>query len=85
MKFQTIPIIRIFDEAKAKEFYLAFLGMKLDWEHRFEPDSPIYMQVSKGNLVFHLSEHSGDCTPGCKIFVNVGDLESLFQEITARP
>jgi hypothetical protein len=66
MKFQAIPIIRIFDEGKAKEFYLGFLGMRLDWEHRIEPDSSIYMQVSRGDPVFHLSEHSGDCTPGSK-------------------
>ncbi len=85
MDFQTIPIIRIFDEAKAKEFYVDFLGMHLDWEHRFEQNFPIYMQVSKGALVFHLSEHSGDCTPGSKVLVNVSDLDSLFQEITSRP
>lgn len=42
MDFQTIPILRIFDEEKAKEFYLDFLEMKLDWEHRFEPKFPIY-------------------------------------------
>ncbi|MBA53924.1 MAG: bleomycin resistance family protein [Pseudomonadales bacterium] len=64
MEFQTIPIIRIFDEERAREFYLGFLGMTVDWEHRFDPEAPIYMQVSKGNMVFHLSEHSGDCTPG---------------------
>ena len=85
MDFQAIPIIRIFDEEKAKEFYLQFLGMNLDWEHRFQQDFPIYIQVSRGNLVFHLSEHSGDCTPGSKVFVNVSDIDSLFQEITSRP
>jgi len=85
MEFQTIPILRIFDEGKAKEFYVDFLGMKLDWEHRFEPNFPIYMQVSKGNLVFHLSEHSGDCTPGSKVFVNVHDLDALSREVTSRP
>lgn len=84
MKFQAIPILRIFDEIKAKEFYLEFLGMTLDWEHRFEKDFPVYMQVSKGSLVFHLSEHSGDCTPGSKVFVNVSDLDSLFNDITSR-
>ncbi len=40
MQFQTIPIIRIFDEAKAREFYLEFLGMSVDWEHRFEEALP---------------------------------------------
>ena len=84
MRFQAIPIIRIFDEAKAKQFYLEFLGMSLDWEHRLEPGFPIYMQVSKGDLVFHLSEHSGDCSPGSKTFVNTEALESLHHEITSR-
>ncbi|MDC9567315.1 glyoxalase superfamily protein, partial [Pseudoalteromonas sp. GAB2316C] len=37
MDFQAIPVIRIFDEAKAKDFYLGFLGMTLDREHRFGP------------------------------------------------
>ncbi|MFT7371589.1 MAG: putative glyoxalase superfamily protein PhnB [Oleiphilaceae bacterium] len=84
MEFQTIPILRIFDEHKAKEFYLEFLGMKLDWAHRFEEFYPLYMQVSKGDLVFHLSEHSGDGSPESKIFVNVSDLDSLFDELTSR-
>jgi len=83
MDFQAIPIIRIFDEEKAKEFYLDFLGMTLDWEHRFEAGYPIYMQVSKGSLLFHLSEHSGDCTPGSKTFVNVADLDTLLQELAS--
>ena len=30
----AIPILRIFDEAKAREFYVGFLGFKIDWEHR---------------------------------------------------
>jgi hypothetical protein len=37
MAFTTItPILRILDEAKAKEFYVDFLGFKVDWEHRAE-------------------------------------------------
>lgn len=48
MRFgKTTPILRIFDEAKAREFYEGFLGFKVDWEHRFEPDLPLYLQVSK--------------------------------------
>ena len=83
MEFQTIPIMRIFDEDKAKEFYLGFLGMELDWEHRFEDGYPIYMQVSLGDFVLHLSEHSGDCTPGSKVFVNVSNFShKLLQSLT---
>jgi len=84
MKFQTIPITRIFDEDKAKDFYLGYLGMSLDWEYRFEEGFPLYMQVSKGQFKLHLSEHSGDCTPGSKIFVNVDCIEILFEELQAK-
>ena len=84
MRFHAVLIIRIFDEDKAKAFYLEFLGMSLDWEHRFEAGYPLYMQVSREGLVLHLSEHSGDCTPGSKTFVNTEDIEGLHREITSR-
>lgn len=85
MTLKAIPILRIFDETKAKEFYQGFLGMNLDWEHRFEPETPIYMQVSRNDLILHLSEHHGDCSPGAKVFVQTVELDSLYQEITERP
>ena len=44
---RTVPILRSFDEAKAREFYVDWLGFGVDWEHRFEPGAPLYMQVSK--------------------------------------
>jgi catechol 2,3-dioxygenase-like lactoylglutathione lyase family enzyme len=34
--FQAIPILRIFDLEKARDFYVGFLGFRVDWEHRFE-------------------------------------------------
>ena len=48
---QVIPIFRIFDVDKAKEFYCGYLGFKVDWEHRFEESTPLYMQVSLGDFV----------------------------------
>ena len=43
--FAAVPILRIFDVEKASDFYLGFLGMHFDWEHRFEAGAPLYMQV----------------------------------------
>ena len=57
---RVIPVLRMFSIEKAKEFYVGFLGFTIDWEHRFEDGLPIYMQVSRGNVVLHLSEHHGD-------------------------
>ena len=41
---KTTPILRMFDVRKAREFYLDFLGFKVDFEHRFEPSLPLYMR-----------------------------------------
>ena len=51
-----VPILRIFDVAKADEFYQGFLGFKVDWDHRFDDNAPLYRQVARGDLVLHLSE-----------------------------
>ena len=61
---KVIPILRIFSVEKTHEFYMGYLGFKVDWEHRFEPDLPLFMQVSRGGMLLYLSEHHGDGTPG---------------------
>src|SRR2546423_40315 len=70
----TVPIFRVFDVDKAKEFYLGFLGFTLDWEHRFDERAPVYMQVSRAGMTLHLSQHHGDCCPGATAFVRVKGL-----------
>ncbi len=73
-----IPILRIFDESKAKEFYIQFLGFKVDWEHRFGDEMPLYMQVSRDHCVLHLSEHHGDCTPGARVRIETPNLDDYL-------
>lgn len=77
----AIPILRIFSVDKAREFYLDFLGFTLDWEHRFAPDLPLYMQIHRDGLILHLSEHHGDATPGSAVFIRVQDLKGLGAEL----
>jgi catechol 2,3-dioxygenase-like lactoylglutathione lyase family enzyme len=62
-----VPILRIFDVAKADEFYQGYLGFKVDWDHRFDDNAPLYRQVSRGDLILHLSEHHGDGCPGARL------------------
>ena len=80
----AIPILRIFDEAKAREFYIDYLGFVVDWEHRFEPELPLYLQVSRSGLVLHLSEHHGDGTPGSVVYCPVTGIEAFHAELTAK-
>ena len=81
---QTIPILRIFDLDKAREFYLGFLGFAVDWEHRLGEGFPLYTQISRGGLRLHLSEHAGDATPGGGMVVYTSGLRELHRELSAR-
>lgn len=72
---KPIPIFRSFDEAKAKEFYIEFLGFELYFEHRFEPNTPLYMGVKLGDCILHISEHFGDACPGSTVRIDVEDVD----------
>lgn len=85
MKFSNpTPILRIYDEAKAREFYVGFLGFKIDWEHRFGADMPLYAQISRGDCILHLSEHYGDVSPGSAVRIGVDDVVAYHAEIMAK-
>jgi catechol 2,3-dioxygenase-like lactoylglutathione lyase family enzyme len=79
-----IPIVRIFSVEKARQFYVDYLGCKVDWEHRFDESAPLYFQVSRGGLVLHLSEHHGDGSPGTSFKVNVTGVRELHAELAAK-
>jgi uncharacterized glyoxalase superfamily protein PhnB len=81
---KIIPLLRIFDVPKAKEFYVDFLGFAVDWEHHFDDASPAYMQLSRGDLLLHLTEHHGDCCPGSTVFVWMTGIEEFHREITGK-
>jgi catechol 2,3-dioxygenase-like lactoylglutathione lyase family enzyme len=81
---KTTPILRIFDEAKAREFYIDFLGFHVDWEHRFEPGTPLYMQVSRDACVLHLSEHYGDGSPGAAMRIETSELDAFQVELISK-
>lgn len=79
---QAVPILRIFDEAKAREFYCEFLNFNVQFEHRFEPDLPLYMEVTRAGLRLHLSGHHGDATPGSTVFITMHGIHAFHRELT---
>lgn len=80
----AIPVLRIFSEEKAREFYGDFLGFTFDWEHRFDDAAPLYAQIHRDGLVLHLSEHFGDATPGSTVFIRMTGIAGLHAELNAR-
>lgn len=85
MKFSNpIPILRIFDEAKAREFYVGYLGFTIDWEHRFEDDMPWYLQITRDACIIHLSEHHGDGTLGTRLRIECDDVKAYHKELKSK-
>ena len=85
IKFEgVIPVIRMFDVAKAKEFYVDFLGFQVDWEGEIFKGAPLYMQLSRCDLIIHLSEHHGDAAPGGTTVVKTRNIEKFHAELKAR-
>ncbi|PFH56393.1 hypothetical protein XA68_16584 [Ophiocordyceps unilateralis] len=80
----VVPILRIFDVAKADEFYVGYLGFGVDWDHRFDENAPLYRQISRDGLKLHLSEHHGDGSPGVQIRVATRGLDELHGELAAK-
>ena len=79
-----VPVLRSFDEARARAFYCDLLGFSVDWAERPAPDSPLYMQVSRGGFVLHLSEHDGDGRLAARLRIPVHGLERLREEMLAQ-
>lgn len=78
---QVIPVLRIFDYNKTIEFYIDWLGFEIVWEHRFEENTPVYLEVKKENIIFHLSEHHGDASPGSSVFIWGEDVARYHKEL----
>ena len=81
---RVIPILRIFDLAKADEFCLDYSGFQADWDHRFDDNASLYRQISRGDLILHLSEHRGDGSPGARLCVTMRGIEAFHKELGAK-
>lgn len=79
-----VPVLRIQDDSRAREFYLGYLGFVVEWEHRFEPGMPLYARLRRGQAVIDLSEHHGDGTPGSVIWVPVGNVAAFRRELDGK-
>ena len=78
------PILRMFDIAKAREFYLDFLGFAVRFEHRFDDNAPLYMGIARDGCELHLSEHHGDGSPGSHVRVEITGVRAFHAELIAK-
>ena len=69
--------------AVTKRFYLDYVGCALDWEEG-ERDRPVYLRVSRGELLLHLPSHHDDGTPGSAVLVETRGVDALWAELRDR-
>ena len=78
------PIFRISDYQQAIAFYVDWLGFRIDWEDR-PANGPLYMQVSRGNIVLHLTAPDTHQTSGCSMAIaEVNGLFALHRNLLQR-
>ncbi|WP_171164752.1 glyoxalase superfamily protein [Streptomyces sp. I05A-00742] len=81
---QAIPILRVANAARAVTWY-ARLGFTQQWEHRFEPELPAFVEVARGDVRLFLSEHEGDARPGTLVYLWVHDVDAVAAEFGVEP
>ena len=79
MDEEVIPILHVKDAAVAVAWY-ARLGFTQQWEHRFEPGLPAFVEVARGRVRLFLSEHKGDARPDTLVYLRVRDVDAVADE-----
>lgn len=77
----TISTLRVSDARAAEAFYRDKLGFGTTWEYDPGGGSPVFVEVTRDAVAFHLSEHEGDGPQGVSIYVNVADAGVLYREL----
>jgi uncharacterized glyoxalase superfamily protein PhnB len=76
----VIPQLRITQAERSLGFYLQGLGFRVDWEHRFEPGFPVFMQLTREGQTLFLTEHTGDCEVGGAVYFIVPSAPACLAE-----
>ena len=79
-----IPVLRVFDEQKTRQFYVEYLGFEIEFEHQYADGYPLYLGVIRSSCKLHLSEHHGDCSPVAKVRIPVNNITAFCEDLQSR-
>lgn len=80
----VIPQLRITQASRSLAFYVDQLGFAVDWRHQFEPDFPLFFQLTRDGQTLFLTEHTGDCEVGSAVYLIVPDATAVHAAFSAR-
>ncbi len=81
---RVTPTFRVKDARASEAFYRDILGFKTSWEDDPGDGHPIFIEMSRGDVSIHLSEHEGDGPEGVSVYVDVDDARALHAEVTGK-
>src|SRR5262245_17871125 len=81
---RVVPALRMTNYDRSKAFYVDLLGFRVEWEHRFEPNFPVFMSIARDGMQIYLTEHRGDCQVGGLVHFVIKDVQACFREFAAR-
>jgi len=74
-----VPVLRVTDAKVAVAWY-GRLGFVLQFEHRFGPGMPAFVEVARGHAKLFLSEHIGDASLDTLVYIRLPDVDALAAE-----
>jgi catechol 2,3-dioxygenase-like lactoylglutathione lyase family enzyme len=84
MEQTVMPQLRITDVRRSLRFYVDGLGFRVDWEHRFAPSLPVFMQLTRAGQSIFLTAHEDDCKPGGAAYFVVPDIDACYRDFVRR-
>ncbi len=72
-----VPTLQSNDAIKSYEFYHSVLGFEKNWEHRFEPELPLFISMSNGVNTVFITEHKNESAFGMELYFYVKKVDSL--------
>ena len=76
MEVRTATPILYANDATVSAAWYAKLGFEIDFTHRFDDHSPLFVGLTSGDAGIMLSEHRGDAPRHGLVYVSVDDLDS---------
>lgn len=84
MKQTVIPQLRITNAQRSLAFYVDGLGFAVDWQHQFEPNFPLFIQITRSGQTIFLTEHTGDCLVGGAVYFIVPDSRACYEDFSLK-
>ncbi len=91
MKFKELvkpyisPVFRIYDYNNAIEFYINWLGFKIDFEDRPKPDiGPTSVQISMNGIIIKLTDRDDCVAEGEVEIYNFQEVRKYYEKLMAK-